>query len=315
MPPRKSTTTRSKAKSKKEVTETLPLKTSAVGAEIEAPKPPVKPQGKTTPSAVEDKLDLILRKLDSGEVRNPYLVPIALLVAGLSISGAIFFTRNVSPAALANNNANNQVKAQPTTSQDAVDPNENPLADKVKAVNDKDHIRGSKTAGVKIVQFSDIECPFCKRFHPTMKQVMDEYGAKGQVAWIFRQFPLDQLHPHARKAAEASECVAELGGNDKFWLFLDKVSDQAAAATVLDPVEMSKIAVSLGIDKTKFDTCVSSGRLASLVAEDEQDGQDAGARGTPYSILIAPNGKKTVINGAQPYAVVKQMIDAALKLK
>lgn len=91
----------------------------------------------------------------------------------------------------------------------------------IEPVNDSDHLLGNPNAPVLMVEYSDLECPFCQRFHPTMKQALDEY--EGQIAWVYRHFPLDALHPNARKAAEASECVAKVAGNDKFWEFIDEL--------------------------------------------------------------------------------------------
>jgi len=93
--------------------------------------------------------------------------------------------------------------------------------DDVRAVDDTDHIRGDMGASVKIIEYSDLECPFCKRFHPEMKSVVDQYG--NGVAWIYRHLPLEQIHPSARPLAEGSECATELGGNDKFWEYVDYV--------------------------------------------------------------------------------------------
>ena len=88
-------------------------------------------------------------------------------------------------------------------------------------VTAEDHIRGSLDADIIIVEYSDFECPFCARFHPTMGQIVNEYD--GKVAWVYRQFPLEQIHAKARPLAEGSECVAELGGNDAFWAYTDYV--------------------------------------------------------------------------------------------
>ncbi len=99
-----------------------------------------------------------------------------------------------------------------------------PKLENVKPVTAADHIRGDINAPVKIVQFSDIDCPFCKRFHTTMQEVMKTYGKDNKVAWVFRHLPLTQLHPDAANKAEASECVTEIGGNDKFWTFVDALS-------------------------------------------------------------------------------------------
>ncbi len=82
-----------------------------------------------------------------------------------------------------------------------------------------DHILGNANAPVVIVEYSDSDCPYCQKFHATMHQVKDKYGDK--VAWVYRHYPLDGLHPKARMEAEASECVAKLSNNETFWKYLD----------------------------------------------------------------------------------------------
>jgi protein-disulfide isomerase len=180
-------------------------------------------------------------------------------------------------------------------------------------ITSKDHIRGNPDAPVKIVEYSDTECPFCKRFHPTMQQVMDEYGGSGQVAWVYRHFPLDSLHKKARKEAEATECAAEQGGNDKFWSYLDRLMEVTPANDGLDPAELPKIAQYVGLDVTKFNECLSSGRFADKVEEDTQNAMATGGNGTPWSIVVGKDGKKYPLSGAQPYASIKQLIDIASK--
>jgi len=182
----------------------------------------------------------------------------------------------------------------------------------VKSVTDSDHIRGNPNAPVVIIEFSDTECPFCKQFHESMQRVMSEYGASGKVAWVYRHLPIDSLHKRARKEAEATECVAELGGKDMFWLYLDEIYKKTGSNDTLDPAELPKIAVNLGIDEKKFNECLVSGRHATKVKDQETDAQTAGARGTPYSVLVAPSGEKVSIEGAYPFEVLKSMIDAAL---
>jgi protein-disulfide isomerase len=102
-------------------------------------------------------------------------------------------------------------------------------------VTEKDHIAGNPQADLMIVEYSDPECPFCKRFHETMMQAMDEYGKQGKVAWVYRHFPLDSIHSKARHEAEAVECAGELGGNEKFWEYLNKLEEITPANNQLDP--------------------------------------------------------------------------------
>src|SRR3989344_6312937 len=94
-------------------------------------------------------------------------------------------------------------------------------ADQVDKLRDDDHVRGDRNARMLLIEYSDFECPYCKSFHPTAQQIVDEY--KGRVAWVYRHFPLDSIHPKARTAAIASECVTELGGKDAFWAFADEL--------------------------------------------------------------------------------------------
>lgn len=102
-------------------------------------------------------------------------------------------------------------------------------------VTAKDHIAGNPQADLLIIEYSDPECPFCKRFHETMTQVMNEYGKQGKVAWVYRHFPLDSIHSKARHEAEAMECAGEIGGNTKFWEYLNKLEEITPANNQLDP--------------------------------------------------------------------------------
>lgn len=90
----------------------------------------------------------------------------------------------------------------------------------VEPVSDADHIRGSLDAKVKIIEYSDLECPFCATLHPTLQTIMQDFD--GDVAWVYRHFPLE-FHPSAKPLAIGSECAAQLGGNDKFWEYIDYV--------------------------------------------------------------------------------------------
>ena len=181
----------------------------------------------------------------------------------------------------------------------------------IRPVTSRDHIWGDPDAPVKIIEFSDTECPMCKRFHPTLKRIVAEYP--GKVAWVYRHSPIDEFHSRARKEAEATECAAELGGNAKFWAYLDRLFEITPSNNRLDPAQLPRIAQYVGLDYAKFEQCLQSGRHAQRVAEDVDDSLAAGATGTPYSVVIAPNGRLFAILGAQPYATVKLVVDIALQ--
>ena len=187
----------------------------------------------------------------------------------------------------------------------------------VKPVNVEDHIRGDASAPVKVVEFSDFECPFCKSFHASMKQVMEDYAKDGKVAWVYRHFPLDQIHSKARKEAQATECAAELGGNKAFWAYADRLFEIAPSNNRLDLALLPKIAQETGLNRAKFETCLigdqNGGKFATHIEANLQDATASGASGTPYSLVIGPKGNIFPINGAQPYEVIKAIITAALQ--
>lgn len=240
--------------------------------------------------------------------KNTLAMPVAVVIAGALIAGAVIYGSGKTTS-------NIVTVPQPQVAQQQVAPKQTGNLEAMNPVTKDDHIRGNVDAPVKIVEYSDTECPFCKRFHTTMQQVVDEYGKSGDVAWIYRHFPLDQLHPKARKEAEATECAAELGGNDKFWAYLDRLMEITPANNGLDPAELPKIAEYVGLNKNKFTTCLASGKYAQKIEEHVQNAVATGGEGTPWSIVVGAQGKKYPLSGSQPYASVKQLIDLALQEK
>lgn len=243
---------------------------------------------------------------------NALGVPAAIIIAGVLVAGAVLYSNSsrnaVLPLAGAGTASGKQAQPSPAPAAAA-----SAALDSIKPVSASDHIRGNPNAPVKVVEFSDTECPFCKRFHPTMQQAVNEY--EGKVAWVYRHFPLDSLHSKARTEAEATECANELGGNEKFWAYLDRLFEVTPSNDGLDPAQLLKIAEYVGLNKAKFEQCLASGKYAAHVAADLADATASGGQGTPYSVALAANGKKFVISGAQPYAQVKATLDAALAEK
>lgn len=182
-------------------------------------------------------------------------------------------------------------------------------AKKVPALSDSDHVRGDKDADIVLIEYSDLECPFCERFHPTAKQALDEY--KGQVAWVYRHFPLTSIHPRALPSANAAECAASLAGTDGFWKFIDLVfSDQAKYLT---DAGLAEAAVSSGAKKADFDSCYSAKKFESLVTAQQQGGEAAGITGTPGTFVVNKKGEMWLVPGAVDFASLKATIDEALK--
>ena len=222
-----------------------------------------------------------------------YAVPFAIVIAGIAIAGAIYFGDNK--------------KTVP-----AVAAGKPQVAGTVDPVTPVDHILGNPNAEVIIVEYSDTECPFCKSFHSTMQRVMGEYGDSGKVAWVYRHFPLP-FHSKAPKEAEATECANKLGGNVKFWEYTNKIFEVTLGNNQLDPAELPKIAKTVGLDVTAFNTCLASGEMKAIVDANMASGNKAGVSGTPHSIVLVDGKVVTAINGAQPYEQVKAVIDELLK--
>ncbi len=227
-------------------------------------------------------------------------IPAAIVIGAILIGGAIIYTGKQKTAG---NPIQVGGKAQQEQQTGEIE---------VLPVTEKDHIRGNPNAPVMIVEYSDFDCPFCKNFHQTMQKVMDTYGADGKVAWVYRQFPLQQLHPNAPKVAAASECVADLGGNDAFWKFADLVIGDRGTNEPTNITKLPEYAEKSGVDRAKFTACLDAGTHTETIANDVEEALKAGAQGTPYSVLIVGD-QQGVINGAQPYETVKTMIDTVLE--
>lgn len=176
-----------------------------------------------------------------------------------------------------------------------------PPAGPLKEVEKDEHIRGSKDAKVTVVEYSDFECPFCKNFHETMVGVL---ASNKDMRWVYRHYPLS-FHPSAQPTAEASECVAELGGNDAFWKFADAAFGKGGPHTDAD---MENYARAAGVNVDKFKKCRDSGKWAGKVNQQLQEGQSAGVQGTPGNFVVGPNGTRT-LPGAVPASSVQAAID------
>ena len=224
-------------------------------------------------------------------------VPIAIVIAGVFIAGALFFAGQ---------------NAAPLPGENGGTGGGDGDASAVSAISDTDHILGNPDADIVIVEYSDIECPFCKQFHVTMKQIIDEYGESGQVAWVYRHFPLSQIHPNAPALAEASECVAELGGNSAFWSFLDEIFAVAPGNARFPLGQLEDTVSKVGVNTDAFNSCIESERHRAAVEAEFNNAIATGGQGTPHNVVITKDGQTIALPGAQPYATVKNVIDTIL---
>jgi protein-disulfide isomerase len=161
--------------------------------------------------------------------------------------------------------------------------------------------KGSASAPIELVEFSDFQCPYCRAAFPTVQRMLSTYG--DQIYFVYRHYPQPN-HPNARPAAEAAECAAEQG---KFWPYHDRLfGDQ----TRLSNDDLKVSAAELGLDAAKFNACFDSRRYKANVDKDIREADQAGANGTPTFFI---NGR--MLSGAQPFEEFKRVIDQELQFK
>jgi protein-disulfide isomerase len=160
--------------------------------------------------------------------------------------------------------------------------------------------RGPASAPVTIVEFSDFHCPFCRAAQPTLDALLAKYGNK--VRLVYRHFPLDSLHPQARRAAEAAWCAEQ---QDKFWPFHDELYKNGPESS---PETLRRLAGEAGLDTGRFDSCVASGKAAPAVEADVEEGTRFGITGTPGFFI---NGR--ALSGNQPIEAFVSVIDEELQ--
>jgi protein-disulfide isomerase len=181
--------------------------------------------------------------------------------------------------------------------------------EKVAAITKDDFVRGNEKAKVVLLEYSDFECPFCGRFHPTTNQAVSEYGDK--VAVAFRHFPLS-FHPNAQKAAEAAECVGKQKGDEGFWKYSDAIFEVNQKDGKLTPEAITAAATAAGANMEQFKSCLDSGEMAEKIKAQAAAGATAGVTGTPGTFVIVDGKAVDFIGGALPYEQVKTTIDKYL---
>lgn len=229
-------------------------------------------------------------------------VAVMVLIGFVGVSIAYFKGYTPSNTAKVNMEANNDNGALANTG-------EQPTVVNMLPITNDDWIRGDKNAPVKIVEYSDTECPFCKRHHETLKKLVDEY--KGQVAWVYRSFPIPSLHTKAQKEAEAMECAGDLGGNDAFWKYTDMIYQNTPSNDGLDAAQLPVFAEKIGLNTTKFNECLNSGKFTEKVNKMAEDAVSAGAQGTPHNVVVFGD-QKIPVAGAYPIEEFQKIIDPLL---
>jgi protein-disulfide isomerase len=215
-------------------------------------------------------------------------IPIAIVAGGIIVALAVYMTLHKSEPSTASNTGNPAL---------------------VRPVGASDHILGNPAAPVLIVEYSDFDCSYCKVEDANLRALIAADGSNGKVAWVYRNFPLTQLHPDAFKAAEAAECVALTAGNDAYWKFTATLF----ASQPADPLKFAEYAVGAGADASKFGTCLANATstVDARINADAKNAAEVGAIGTPYSLVIA-NGRVTrVLDGAYSYSELESAVSSA----
>lgn len=220
-----------------------------------------------------------------------YAVSAALLIAGMLVAGSVVFALNYST----------EDSSRATSEKTGVETRE---LTELRTPEESDHIRGDLDAPISIIEFSDFECPFCGRLHPTLSRIVEE---NDDVVWAYRHFPLGS-HSNAFSSAVASECVAKLGGNESFW---DFASAAFKNQRNLNEQFYENFASSAGIDVGKFSACLASDEVREDVQKDLDEVAAIGGRGTPYVVVVTPSENMIPFSGALSYEQISSIVEQA----
>lgn len=187
---------------------------------------------------------------------------------------------------------------------------------KGKAIDGADYIEGKENSKVIVVEYSDPECPFCVQLSPTIEKVRSEYA--GKIAFVYRHFPLTQIHKNAFDESRAIACAGKIGGTTKYYEYIDtlykyKMSKQTATLPSTGKEDFAK---SVGLDMTAFGTCMKENQTAQAITDSTNDGVTAGVQGTPSTFILVKTKKGyeqvAMIDGARQMEFFKAAIDEAL---
>lgn len=187
---------------------------------------------------------------------------------------------------------------------------------KGRPVDATDFAVGKTSSDVIVVEYSDTECPFCAQLHPTIKKIKEEYSSK--VSFVYRYFPLTQIHPDAFDEARAIYCVGTIAGAEKRANYIDEIFTYKISKKnmVLPKGGRESLAKNIGIDEKKFDTCMKGQDSVDIVNASIQEGIAAGVEGTPATFVLVKDGSTyevvSLVAGARPYEFFKAVIDEAL---
>jgi protein-disulfide isomerase len=214
-------------------------------------------------------------------------IPLAIIFAGAILAFAVYTVRH----------------------HDASTSTEDPSV--VRAVDTSDHVLGNPAAPVTVIEYADIDSSYAKDFQKVMEEVIQNYGAGGNVAWVYRHLPADPQSNSAQHA-EAAECVASLSDTNTFFAFIDALQAAAPGDNSFDPLGYDAVVTRLGLSSGTFDQCMASHTYKQRVVSDYGNAGAIGATASPFSVLLVHEQKPAIIEGSVPYPAMKKIIDASI---
>ena len=191
----------------------------------------------------------------------------------------------------------------------------NQPSEPVKISADDDPVIGNPNAPITIIEFSDFQCPFCARFHvQTLPLLLEQYIDQGKVKLVFRDFPIQSIHPNALPASVAAECANEQGQFKAMHDMLFDNQKQWSNQETVNALSMfSQYAIEIGLDQENFDSCLTSGKYIEEIRNDLDDGRSYDVTGTPGFFIGNDEIGYVELKGAQPFESFKKVIDAQLE--
>ena len=242
---------------------------------------------------------------------NKLSIPMAIIIVGILIAGAVYFSSTSKPVNTAPKNTGIPVTTNTLT-----------------PVGAADRTLGNPNAKVTLVMYEDFQCIFCGAiagvqpaliqslkqqnpgWAPFMPEVINNYVKSGNVQLVYRDWAF--LGPESVRATEAARCAGDQG---KFWNYHDYLFAHQAEENKgnFSDANLKSFAKSLSLDTTSFDKCLDSDKYAQAVADSKTEGEGAGVTGTPKGFILRDNKIISTIDGAEPLTTVKQKLDFALK--
>lgn len=264
---------------------------------------------KESPQQSQNIFTFFITTTQGSTILGALIISIAILMSGgvIKIKGISSNTNSPSLATQASSAPTQENIPQPTED----------TSPKQVSIDD-DPVLGDKNTPITLIEFSDYECPFCKRhFEQTFSQLKKDYIDTGKVKYVYRDLPLSFHDPMATKEAIAANCAREQGGDNAYWQFHDEIFKRTTSnGNGLNDEKVNAIAADLGLNTANFKSCYESEKYKDEIQKDLADASNAGATGTPSFFIGKSTSNGTIegtpLVGAQPYSAFKIIIDELL---